>query len=346
MKTVTRLSLTCALVLGLTGQALAQSPVNTSGSSGSFPNGTLGVTSFLGYSVDFEDPEHYNAFDVTRGYLNIQANFSPRLRVRFTPDVRPTTDAALTRNLALRLEYAMIETDLTDKTKLGFGLHETPWIAFEQSINRYRVQGPMFAERLGLIPGQTDLGASIKTTRWENLEVHAGIYNGEGYGQQEPDRFKSLQGRATYTVYVDEAADTRARISGFYTWGWYALDRPRNVAIAMGSYESPNVVATAQYLQATDNPFVAVDIERRGLSFFGEYRGGPTGWAGFGRLELLDPDASNDNDSQRRLVFGGAHWSTYGQGRLGVVISLEQAVRTVNSERIENRLLVQTHVEF
>lgn len=46
-------------------------------------------------------------------------------------------------------------------------------------------------------------------------------------------------------------------------YGWYARDRPRNVAIVMGSYENAHVVATAQYLSATDDPFVAVDVERR-----------------------------------------------------------------------------------
>ena len=42
--------------------------------------------------------------------------------------------------------------------------------------------------------------------------------------------------------------ESRVRVSGFYSYGWYAKDRPRNVGIAMASYESPHVVATAQYL--------------------------------------------------------------------------------------------------
>ena len=40
-------------------------------------------------------------------------------------------------------------------------MHETPWLTFEESTNRYRVQGPMFAEREGLIPGPSDVGASV-----------------------------------------------------------------------------------------------------------------------------------------------------------------------------------------
>ena len=85
----------------------------------------------------------------------------------------------------------------------------------------------------------------------------------------------------------------------------------------MGTYENTHVLATAQYLQATDNPFVAVDVQRRGLSFFGEGRQGPTGWAGIVGLDFIDPDADNDSDAQRRMVFGGAHWSEVGRGRLG-----------------------------
>ena len=71
-----------------------------------------------------------------------------------------------------------------------FGLHETPWLTFEQSVNRYRVIGPFFSERLGLIPGPTDLGASIKASNGRT-EVHAGIYNGEGYGHAELDKYKA-----------------------------------------------------------------------------------------------------------------------------------------------------------
>jgi hypothetical protein len=173
-----------------------------------------------------------------------------------------------------------------------------------------------------------------------------GVYNGEGYGRAEADKYKSVDGRVTLRPFAEDSAAGHVSLSGFYQYGWYARDRPRNVAIVMGSYEVPHVVATAQYLSATDNPFVARDVERRGLSFFGEGRQGPTGWAAVGGLDLFDPDASNDSDSRRRYIFGGAHWSPVGRGRLGVVVTLEQVFRTVNSQLLERRLLAQTHIEF
>jgi hypothetical protein len=310
-----------------------------------FPVVTFGVLSFLQYEARLHEANGYNAFDVTRGYLNIRARLTDRVSFRFTPDVRPTTDANLDQNLALRLEYASVDVKASDGITLMFGLHEMPWLAFEETVNRYRVVGPFFAERLGLIPGPVDLGVSVKATG-ERTEVHVGVYNGEGFGRAEIDKYKSIDGRATFKPFDADSELGKVTISGFYQYGWYARDRPRNVAIGMGSYESDKVLVTAQYLQATDNPFVAVDIQRRGMSFFGEGRQGKTGWAGIGGLDILDPDADQANDSQRRLIFGGAHWSEVGRGRLGVVISLEQIFRMSDSALLDRRLLAQTHVEF
>ncbi|HEU4686875.1 MAG TPA: hypothetical protein VFS23_00865 [Vicinamibacterales bacterium] len=325
--------------------AAAQAPDRTTPLSSSYPSVSFGILTFLQYQAQLHESNGYNAFDVTRGYLNINAQLSDRIRVRFTPDVRPTTDASLNQNLALRLEYASLDVQATDTIAIMFGLHEMPWLAFEETVNRYRVIGPFFSERLGLIPGTTDLGVSVKYSR-ERSEFHVGVYNGEGQGRAEIDKYKSIDGRATFRPFSEDSELGKVTVSGFYQYGWYARDRPRNVAIGMGSYETDNIVLTAQYLSATDNPFVAVDIERRGFSFFGEGRQGPTGWSVIGGLDFLDPDGSNDSDSQRRMVIGGAHWSQISRARLGVVVSLEQSVQTSNSQLLERRLLGQTHIEF
>jgi hypothetical protein len=341
-----RLVLTLAM-LSLSGQALAQTSPDTASrpANSNFPAVTFGIVSFLQYAAELHESEGYNAFDVTRGYLNIRARLNDRVSVRFTPDVRPTTDAELERNLALRLEYASLDVQVTDNMAVMFGLHEMPWLTFEESTNRYRVISPMFSERLGLLPGATDLGASIKYSA-ERSDFHVGVYNGEGYGRAEIDKYKSIDGRATFRPFSDESELGKVTISGFYQYGWYARDRPRNVAIGMGTYESDHISASAQFLQATDNPFIAADVQRRGLSFFGEGRQGPTGWAAIVGLDLFKPDVENDGDTRRRLVLGGAHWSEVGRGKLGVVMSLESETQTSNAQLLSRRLLVQTHIEF
>ena len=347
--TLVRLFLAWLFWLIVCGSAMAQTTAQAEGTAPdppvAYPSVTFGVMSFIEYSASLHEQDGFNAFDVTRGYLNIRAQLSDRVQFRFTPDVRPTTDASLDRNLALRLEYASLDVVVKDGVQAMFGLHEMPWLTFEQSVNRYRVLGPFFAERLGLIPGPTDLGASVRATNGRT-DVHVGVYNGEGYGRAERDQYKSIDGRATFRPFDADRLRGNVTISGFYQYGWYARDRPRNVAIVMGTYENTNILATAQYLSATDNPFVAVDIDRRGLSLFGEGRQGPTGWAGIAGIDFVDVDASSDGDAQRRLIFGGAHWSQVGTGRLGVVVTLEQTVQSSNSQLLGRRLLAQAHVEF
>jgi hypothetical protein len=347
---VHRLFLTSIVVLSLSARVLAQAPEpangqDVTGSGGSFPAVTFGVQTFLEYAAELHESNNFNAFDVTRGYLNIQARLTDRVRVRFTPDVRPTTDANLNENLALRMAYASLDAKVSDNVSVMFGLHETPWLSFEESVNRYRVLGPFLAERIGLIPGPTDLGASIKFSG-ERMEIHAGVYNGEGDGRAEIDAYKSIDGRVTLHPFDNDSELGNVHISGFYQYGWYAKDRPRNVAIVMANYEKPHLSATAQYLSATDNPFVAVDVKRRGLSFFGEGRQGVTGWAGLGGVDFITPDVSNDASAQRRYIFGGAHWQQIGRGRLGIIVSLESVFQTSNQQLLSRRLLAQTHVEF
>ena len=102
-----RFCLTAILVCILSSPASAQ----TTGGADTpaivnFPAVTFGVQSFIEYRAELHEMDGYNAFDVTRGYFNVEARLSNRVKVRFTPDVRPTTDANLDGNLALRLEYA------------------------------------------------------------------------------------------------------------------------------------------------------------------------------------------------------------------------------------------------
>ena len=344
MQIVKRLAVLLIVSLASPMMAFAQTPPDQPNTTTTVQDGRVefGVVTFLQYDFEMHEQDGYNAFDVTRGYLDLKAKLSERIRVRFTTDVRPTTDANLDQNLTARLEYAYLQAMWTANRIFMFGMQETPWLTFEESINRYRVQGQMLSEREGLIPGPSDLGAGLIYKR-PLFEVHFGVYNGEGYGRAEIDKYKSVQGRGTVKVW--SSGDLQAKLSGFYSYGWYAKDRPRNVGIVMASFEHPHVVATAQYLSATDNPFVVNDIERQGMSFFGEVRMGPTGWAGIGRVDMFNPDADRENDNETRYIFGGAHWSHLAHGRVGFVATLEQKFR-VEGQKTESRLLVQTQVEF
>jgi hypothetical protein len=315
-----------------------------------FPIVRVGMLSYLQYDAEFENRDAYNAFDVTRAYLNVNGQLSDRVRFRFTPDVRRVTDGSLAGSMAVRLKYAFLQVDnLTPRSWIRFGMAQTPWLDFEESVNRYRVQGTMFSEREALIPGSADVGVGYFSSLPGNYgEFHTGVYNGEGFAQAELNKYKSVQGRLTVRPAPGRGLANFFRVSGFYSAGWYAADKPRRVGIVMAHYEHPRLVATVQRVAATESPLATVgDIQRSGWSAFIEPRQGPVGWAGIARFESFDPNDDVTDNTHRRAIGGVAYWFVWNRARLGLLTSNEQVwYDSRDGRRDENRLLFQTHIEF
>ena len=350
---MTRIFLTAAVVLSFVAQAFGQAAQTPPAPAPApdYPIVRVGVLSYVQYDAELKNRDDYNNFDVTRAYLNINGQLAQNVRFRLTPDVRrATTDAAVAGSLVLRIKYAFVQFDnLTPRSWVRFGVHQTPWLDFEEGVNRYRVQGTMFSEREALIPGSADFGLGYFTPLPNNYgEIQAGVYNGEGYTQPEVNKYKSVQARVTLRPLPGRGLANGFRLSGFYNAGWYAFDRPRRLGIVMGSYEHPHVVATAQYLAATENPSLvaARDIDRKGSSAFLEVRQGVQGWAALGRVDFFDPDDALTRNSQRRIIAGGAYWFVWPRTRLGLVGTSEQVKYDSPTRPKESRLLIQTHVEF
>ena len=316
-----------------------------------YPIIRIGVLSYVQYDAELTNRDAFNVFDLTRGYININGQLSKNVRFRLTPDVRRITDSSLAGTLVLRVKYAFVELDNVKAARswVRFGAHQTPWLDFEESIDRYRVQGTMFSEREGLIPGSSDFGVGYFTPVGKYVDIQTGVYNGEGYAQTDVNKYKSAQGRLTLRPFADRGIANGFRLSGFYSAGWYAADRPRRLGIVMGSFEQTHLVGTLQYLKATESPSAVAprDIDRNGSSGFLEIRQGMNGWAALARLDLLDSDEALDNNSQRRIIAGGAYWFVWPRSRVGLVVTNEQVHYDAAAARPqENRLLVQTHVEF
>ena len=316
-----------------------------------YPIIRIGVLSYVQYDAELKNRDAFNAFDLTRGYVNINGQLSSNVRFRLTPDVRRVTDSSLAGTLVLRVKYAFVELDNVKAARswVRFGAHQTPWLDFEESIDRYRVQGTMFSEREGLIPGSSDFGVGYFTPVGKYVDIQTGVYNGEGYAQTDANKYKSAQGRLTLRPFAGRGLANGVRLSGFYSAGWYAADRPRRLGIVMGSFEQTHLVGTLQYLKATESPSAVAprDIDRNGSSGFLEIRQGMNGWAALARLDLLDSDEALGDNSQRRIIAGGAYWFVWPRSRVGLVVTNEQVHYDAAAARPqENRLLVQTHVEF
>ena len=316
-----------------------------------YPIIRVGVLSYLQYAAETENRDGLNSFDVTRAYLNINAQVARRVRFRFTPDIRRITDGTLAGSLTLRVKYAFGQLDTLGlpNSWARFGLHQTPWLDFEESINRYRVQGTMFTEREGLIPGSGDFGASYFTPLPRGYgEAHGGVFNGEGFTQAEANKYKSVQGRLTVRPFPNRGLAHGLRVSGFFNKGWYAADRPRNLGIVMGSFEHRHLVATLQRFNATETPSATmpVEIDRDGWSMFVEPRQGPSGWAGLVRYDSFEPDQSIPDNEQQRVIAGGAYWFVWPRSRVGLVATNEHVNYKSPTRLDENRILLQMHFEF
>ena len=330
--------------------AAAQTPA-TAPAAPTYPTIRVGVLSYLQYDAELKNRDGYNAFDLTRGYLNITGDLTDKISYRITPDVRRITDGSLAGSLVFRLKYGFVQLKgPTSGSWVRFGDHQTPWIDFEEHIQRYRVQGLMFSEREGVIPGSGDFGVGYFTPLPSNYgELQVGIYNGEGFSKSEATKHKSFQGRLSVRPFPMGGLAQGLRVNGFYDLGWYDRNQPRRHGIVMGSYERPRIVATAQWLTATERPLVTMtqDAERRGYSTFLEVRQGVTGWAGLARLERFDPDTAKPDDQHRRVIAGMAYWMQPSKTTVGLVFTIEDVrYGSAAGLRDEDRFLAQTHIEF
>lgn len=329
--------------------AAAQTPA--AAPAATYPTVRVGILSYIQYDAELKNRDGYNAFDLTRGYINITGDLTSRISYRITPDVRRITDGSLAGSLVFRLKYGFVQLKgPTEGSWLRFGDHQTPWIDFEEHIQRYRVQGLMFSEREGVVPGSGDFGVGYFTPLQSNYgELQVGIYNGEGFSKGEATRHKSFQGRLSIRPFPKGGPAQGLRVHGFYDLGQYDRNQPRRHGLVMGSYEKPHVVATAQWLTATDRPLAAMtqDAERRGYSTFLEVRRGVTGWAGLARLERFDPDRARPDDEHRRVIAGAAYWMQPARTTVGLVFTVEDVrYGSAAGVRDEDRFLAQTHIEF
>src|SRR5207244_1922134 len=166
--------------------------------------------------------------NVTRSYSNITGTASHIVAFRITPDV--VRQSALLNvpgssisndSLVFRIKYAFAQFNLDDWMTKGswvrFGIQQTPLLDYEEGIYRYRFQGTTFTEREGFY-NSADAGVSFHTNFPNNYgDVHAGIYNGDGYAKPEQNDQHAFDIRGTVRPFARNAPALRGlRFTGFY----------------------------------------------------------------------------------------------------------------------------------
>jgi len=345
--------------------ALAQNaPATPPATPDDTPSIRVGATLFADYTYT-QSPEATDAdgntynpsqFNVTRSYINVTGNISHIVAFRFTPDIarEAGTGSSLNGSLTFRVKYAYAQMNLDDWMEKGswvrFGIHQTPWVDFEEGIYRYRFQGQVFSEREGYL-SSSDAGASFHYNLPSNYgEVHVGVYNGENYNHLDANGHEAFEVRGSARPFANGAALLRGiRVHGFYDADSYVKDGPRNRGLFSTTFEHVFLNAGFEYLDTSDRPSVTkVEIDGHGYSLWATPRA-KNGWEALLRYDHMTPDTAVDSQTRTRGIVGVAYWFPH-QGNVSSALLLDYDSQTFHNyttpQPKQQRIAVHALVNF
>jgi hypothetical protein len=291
------------------------------------PTIKVGATIFTNYTYT-QMPETKDAdgnsvnassFTVARAYINVTGSISHLVAFRITPDIFRETNTAGAGSLVYRTKYAFAQVNLDDwmlkGTWIRLGIQQTPYVDFLEGVYRYRFQGTIVAEREGFLTS-SDAGVSFHAALPHNYgDIHAGLYNGEGYSKAEANDQKAVQIRATLRPLPMHPVLRGLRVTGFYDADRYVRNAARTRAILNFLFEQRAVTAGFEYLATKDEqsaaPVAKPDVRGRGWSVFIVPKIG-SGFEALVRYDRMQPDVDNllqgGNGVNKRMIAGLAYW--------------------------------------
>jgi len=251
------------------------------------------------FHADVDPAPNVSRFEIQRGYVTYRTRISETLSARITSDISVDQEGDGAGDIELRLKYGYVQFVAgrfgpLNGTRFRVGVLPTPWLDFEQRVNDFRVQGPMFLNRERVfissdfgVSFSADLGGPIDASYRENVNrrnagrwgsVAAGVFNGGGYNEIEQNENSVLQGRLTLRPLPDVLPGLQASL-GVGTGKGNTADAPDyDATVVMISHESTRGVLTLTgYDGLGDLRGNVVDadgdaLSQRGVSAFGEAR--------------------------------------------------------------------------
>ena len=262
---------------------------------------------------------HPNAFNVSRSYINVTGNLSHLVAFRVTPDItrESGTGSSLAGSLTFRLKYAFGQVNFDDFLTHGswarIGVQQTPFVDFMEQIYRYRFQGTLFEEREGFLTS-SDFALSTHYNLPGNYgDIHAGVYNGDGYSRAEANDQKAFQIRGTVRPFPLGGNLKGLRLTAFYDADRYVKSGPRNRFVAAATFEHKWVNAAVDYLATKDRTSVsATEVKGSGWMAWAtpkllSLQESKSGLEGLVRFDSLKPN-KNVDAKRKRLLLGLAYW--------------------------------------
>ncbi|SRR6056297_119072 len=310
---------------------------------------------FLAYKYNNIPGNRTSLFTLKRGYLTFRQPLNEHFSVRFTQDITLDEEGEDAGNIELRLKYCYLNIDLKKilflhQSNLEIGLVHRPWIDFEQKVNRYRVQGRMYAEKVNLfnsadfgITYSGLIGGVISENYQNNVNSNypgkygsfmIGIYNGPGYHAIEQNRSKTIESRITIRPLPEYVPGLQISYSNIYGEAnniYHSDFTFNNIFI---SSESRYHALTGQYYfgkgdsQGFYSDSTGKSHKNNGYSVFGEVKTLKKYLCVFGRYDYFLSNNEN-NYINETIIFG---LSSYFYRQSKVVADIE-----INKDSFLNR---------
>lgn len=265
---------------------------------------------FLAYNNATE----ISQFALKRGYFTIKTKMDDVFSVRYTQDITLDKEGTDAGNVEIRLKYLYLKMNLRDLNFLKnnyfeVGLVHRPWLDFEQSVNKYRVQGKMFLERYSII-SSADFGLYFSGTFGDKIEnkdsgkfgsYAFGIHNGGGYHAIEQNDNKTLEGRISLKPF--HSIYQGFQLTYAFTYGKGNTESNKNdfaMNLLFISSETQIGTFTGQYYKGIgDFGGTLIDendnsISSYGYSVFGELNIPNTNFSLFGRTDYFKAEQTTN----------------------------------------------------
>lgn len=283
------------------------------------------------------ETKSYSQFALKRGYLDVTDDITPWFSGRITTDVYQ--NSAQDWQPRIKYLYGSFHwngNNVISQPYVNFGQVVIPWLDWDEAVNGYRLQDPMFLERNNILNSADDgvivgsnFGGLMPADYRKNVDgAYAGrygswqfgVYNGNGYHGAEKNQNKALMARISLrpmpiavpglqlTVFGVNGKGNVPKVAGKDLPDWTVFD-------GMLSYENHYFTGQAEYFSGKGNEFgTALNPDgsarkQKGYSFFANVRFPEDAqWGVIGRYDHFDPNPDGGStvvdDITKTSIFG------------------------------------------
>jgi hypothetical protein len=272
----------------------------------------------------------YNAFDITRAYLDFKFTPNKDFMLRVTPNIYASTGSVSSKsvgtstswgstmdgNLSYRLKYAYIDyntffqkvlqVDALKDDKFTFGQQQNPLVDWEENLYGFRYVNLTPWNYLSLSSSQIgfSMKGPIKFHELQYVDYDFGVYNEGSFHAYEQSNTKQIMGRVTINPLGAKSRYDSLGLTTFVDYGWG--NNPPDVSSAGGGTQNWRNAFLVHYTAKHWGIAGEYDIGKNALSTGQLFSGsGPSSSSSFKAWSTMVSDILNNQATQQGFDFFG-----------------------------------------